>query len=89
MADVKRKGLLPPSRQIKGRPVPGGKSQYGAGSADVASHMSVGSRQTVGRNRGLTGSGTADAFGRTPAQQKHGTKGGLVTGSAKVPVRFF
>lgn len=89
MADAKRKGLLPPSRQIRGRPVPGGKSQYGAGSADVASHLSVGNKRAVGKGRGIVGGGTADVLDRTPAQQKRGTRGGLVTGSAKVPGRFF
>lgn len=89
MAVTKRKGLLPPSRQIKGKPVPGGKSQYGAGSADPARHFALGSPTTVGRNRGIKGGGTADVMGRTPAQQKRGKTGGLITGEAKAKIKGF
>lgn len=81
------RGLLPPSRQLSGRPVPGGKSQSGRTSA--AYFANQGDKSGIMNRRGLVGSGTADYIGRMPAQQKRGGAGKYIGGSAKVPTKFF
>lgn len=68
-------GPVSPLSGGKGRPVPGGKSQAGR-KANGGPNGRVLSSVNVGRGRGLLGNNaTADALGRTPAQQKRGSSG--------------